>query len=70
MANVNKLLALQSKSKSYDERLKQIDVCRQFTTLEPEKQGPVIVLTIEGEVQNVVLDKDGVNNILNRLNKT
>ena len=66
-----------SKSKSYDDWLNLVDVWRQFTTLQPEKSGPEIVLTLEGEAQDAVLkletheilDKDEVNKNLKRQNK-
>ena len=48
-----------------------------FTSLEPEKQGSAIVLSLEGEAQDAILelntndinDKDGVNKIIERLNR-
>ena len=48
-----------------------------FTSLEPEKQGSAIVLSLEGEAQdaihelntNDINDKDGVNKIIERLNR-
>ena len=74
---MNKSPPLLSKTKSYDDWLKLIEVWRQFTTLEPEKQGPAVVLTLEGEAQDAVLElqtteltgKDGIDKIINRLNK-
>ena len=77
MSNMNKLPQLLSKSKSYGNWLKLITIWQQFTTLEQEKQGPPIVLTLEVEAQDAVLelqpnqitDKDGVKTIIDRLNK-
>ena len=48
-----------------------------FTSLEPEKLGSAIVLSLEGEAQdaihelntNDINDKDGVNKIIERLNR-
>ena len=48
---MNKSPPLLSKSKSCDEWLKLVELQRKFTTLEPEKQGPAIVLSSEGEAQ-------------------
>ena len=77
MSNMNKSPPLLSKSKSYDDWLKLVEIWRNFTTLEPEKQGPAIVLNLEGETQDAVLelttneisDKDGVTKIITKLNK-
>ena len=54
-----------------------VEVWRQCTTLEPEKQGPAVVLTLEGEAQDAVLEldtseitqTDGIDKIITRLNK-
>ena len=51
MSNMNKLPPLLSKSKSYDDWLQLVELWHKFTTLEPEKQGPAIVLSLEGEAQ-------------------
>ena len=66
-----------SNSKSYSDWLKLIEVWRKFTHLEPEKQGPAIVLSFEAEAQdaifelntNDITDKDGVNKTIERLNR-
>ena len=71
MSNVNKSPPLLLKTKSYDR------VWKQFTTLEPEKQGPAISLTPEGEVEDAVLEleisditkPDLIDRIITRLNK-
>ena len=76
MAVNNKSPPSLSNSKSYSDWLKLIEVWRKFTSLEPEKQGPAIVLSFEGEAQDAILelntnditDKDGVNKIIERLN--
>ena len=60
--------------------MKLIDIWRKFTNREPEKQSPVIVLSLEDEAQDVFLElethvisgTDGVDKItvgLCRLNK-
>ena len=46
---MNKSPPLLSKSKSYDDWLKLVTIWPQFTTLELEKRGPAIVLSLEGE---------------------
>ena len=74
---MNKSPPLLSKSKSYDDWLKLVEIWRTFTILEPEKQGPAIVLCLEGEAQDAVLEldtnqislSDGVTIIIDRLNK-
>ena len=56
--------------------MKLIDIWIKFTNLEPEKQGPVIVLLLEGETQDrmreldapLISGRDGVNKIIERLN--
>ena len=53
---MNKSPPLLSKSKLYDDWLKLVEIWRNFTTLEPEKQGPAIVLSLEGEAQDAVLE--------------
>ena len=76
MASNNKSPPSLSNSKSYSDWLKLIEIWRKFTSLEQEKQGPAIVLSLEGEAQDAILelntnyitDKDGVNKIIERLN--
>ena len=76
MAVNNKSPPSLSNSKSYSDWLKLIEVWRKFTSLEPEKQGPAIVLSFEGEAQDAILelntnditDKDGVSKIIECLN--
>ena len=76
-SNNNKNPPSLSKSKSYADWLKLLDIWRKFTSLEPEKQGPAIVLSLEGEAQDAILelstnditDKDGVDKIIERLNR-
>ena len=58
MANNNNSPPLLSKSKSYTDWLKLIDIWIKFTNLEPEKQGPVIFLPLEGEAQDGILELD------------
>ena len=77
MAVNNKSPPSLSNSKSYSDWLKFIEVRRKFTSIEPEKQGPAIVLSFEGDAQDAMLelntnditDKDGVNKIIERLNR-
>ena len=77
MSNLNKSLPLLSKSKTYDDWMKLLSIWFKFTSLESEKQGPAIVLTLEGEAQEAVLElhtdvisgKDGVSKIIQRVNK-
>lgn len=77
MSNMNKSPPLLSKSKSHDDWLILVEIWRKFTTLEPEKQGPAIVLSLEGEAQDAVSEldtnqisrTDGVAIIIDRLNK-
>ena len=77
MASNNKSPPSLSNSKSHSDWLKPIEMWRKFTSLEPEKQGPAIVLSPEGEAQDAILelntnditDKDGVNKIIERLNR-
>ena len=77
MASNNKSPPSLSNSKPYSDWLKLTEIWRKFTSLEPEKQGPAIILSLEGEAQNAVLelntnditDKDGVNKIIECLNR-
>ena len=54
-----------------------IDIWRKFTNLEPEKQGPAIALSLEGDAQDEILEldtpliarTDGVDKITKRLNR-
>ena len=72
MSNMKKSPPLLSKSKSYDDWLILITIWQQVTTLELEKQGPAIVLNLEGEAQDSVLeiepnqitDRNGVKRII------
>ena len=77
MSNMNKSPPLLSKSESYDDWLKLVEIWHKFTTLEPEKQGPAIVLSLKCKAQDAVLEldtsqishTDGVTIIIDRLNK-
>ena len=62
---------LLSKTKSYDDWLKLVEVWRQFITLKPEKQGPAVVLTLKEEAQDAILELDTSNrwNSSNRENR-
>ena len=77
MPNLNKSPSLLLKSKTYGDWIKILSIWLKFTSLESEKQGPAIVLTLEGEAQDAVLElhtdvisgKDGVSKIIEKLNK-
>ena len=56
MSNLNKSPPLVSKSKTYDDWIKLLSIWLKFTSLESEKQGPTIVLTLEGKAQDAVLE--------------
>ena len=56
-----------SNSKAYIDWLKLIDIWRKFTNLEPGKQGPAIVLSLEGDTA-VISGTDGVDKIIEQLN--
>ena len=58
MASNNNSPPLLSTSKSHTDWLKLIDIWINFTNLEPEKQGPVIFLSLEGEAQDGILELD------------
>ena len=77
MASNSKSSPLLSNSKSYTDWLKLIDIWKNFTNLEPRKQGPAIVLSLEDEAQDAVLEldtdvifgTDGVDKIIEQLNR-
>ena len=77
MSNLNKSAPLLLKSKTYDDWINLLSIWLKFTSLESQKQGPVIVLTLKGEAQDAVLEihtdvisgKDRVSKIIERLNK-
>ena len=66
-----------SKCKTYDDWLKLVRVWKMFTDLPIARQGPAIVLSLEGEAQDAVLELDestfaaenGVDLIIARLDK-
>ena len=76
MASNNKSPLLLSNSKSYTDWLKLIDIWRKFTNLEPGKQGPAKILSLEGQAQDAILEldtavisgTDGVDKIIEQLN--
>ena len=77
MSSISKTPPSLSGSKSYDDWVNLVNNWRKFPSLEPEKQEPVIVLSLEGESQDGVLEldsdiisgKDGVDKVIARLNK-
>ena len=62
---------------TYEAWLKEIDIWQVFTEIDITKQGPTVFLTVEGKARETVLElnikeincADGVNNIINCLNK-
>ena len=75
MASNNKSPPSLFNSKSYADWIKLREIWQKLTSLEPEKQGPAIVLSLEWEAQDAILelstnditDKDGVDRIIARL---
>ena len=67
---------LLSQSKTYEEWLKLFRIWRMYTELSKKRQGPTLVLSLEGEAQEAVLEipkndnasENGVDVIINRLN--
>ena len=47
-----------SKSNSYETRLKEIEIWKPYTDVPIEKQGPAIILTLEGKAHETVLELD------------
>ena len=62
-------------SKNYDDWKKLLKIWQQLTSLDSSKQGPAVVLTLEGEAQQAALEissedlssNTGVNKIIERL---
>ena len=62
-------------SKNYDDWKKLLKIWQQLTSLDSSKQGPAVVLTLEGEAQQAALEissedlssNNGVNKIIERL---
>ena len=50
-----------SKAKNYDDWLKLVEIWQTVTDLETEKQGPVLLLSLEGDAQEVALKIDKSN---------
>ena len=76
-ASYNKAPPLLTSSKTYSDWKKLISIWTELTTLEKKKQGPALVLTLEGKAQEAALElsseeitaEAGVKAILNRLDK-
>ena len=76
-ASYNKAPPLLSASKSYSDWKKLINLWQTFTTLEKAKQGPALVLSLEGKAQEAALEldskdisgEDGVKAVLIKLDK-
>ncbi|XP_066913250.1 uncharacterized protein [Clytia hemisphaerica] len=73
----NKAPPLLSQSKNYEDWKKLIGIWTELTTLDKKKQGPSLVLTLDGKSQEAALElsreqissENGVQNIINRLDK-
>ena len=52
----NKAPPLLSSSKTYSDWKKLINIWTELTTLEKKKQGPALVLTLEGKAQEAALE--------------
>ena len=73
----NKAPPLLSSCKTYADWKKLIHIWTELTSLDKKKQGPALVLTLEGKAQEAALelsqeditDEDGVEQILTRLDK-
>lgn len=76
-ASYNKAPPLLSSSKSYNDWKKLIELWTDLTTLAKNKQGPALVLSLEGKAQEAALEldsasiahDDGVRLIIDRLDK-
>ena len=66
---------LLSEAKSYDDWIKLVDIWQKVTDVEKAKQGPVLLLSLEGEAQEAALQiptddllkDDGVLTLIKRL---
>ena len=73
----NKTPPLFNKSKSYSDWVRLVNLWTKFTDLEPTRQGPALVMSLEGKALDTILElddkdishKDGVTLIINKLNK-
>ena len=75
MATANKAPPNFSKAKSYSDWIRFVRLWTKFTDLDPTRQGPAIVMTLEGKALDTILElddseisgKEGVNKIINSL---
>ena len=73
----NKTPPLFNKSKSYSDWVRLVKLWTKFTDLEPTRQGPALVMSLEGKALDTILElddkdishEDGVTLIINKLNK-
>ena len=73
----NKTPPLFHKSKSYSDWVHLVNLWTKFTDLDPTRQGPALVMSLEGKALDTILElddkdishKDGVTMIINKLNK-
>ena len=73
----NKTPPLFSKSKSYSDWVRLVKLWTKFTDLEATRQGPALVMSLEGKALDTILELDnkdishenGVHLIINKLNK-
>ena len=73
----NKIPPILSKSKFYEDWVKKVNIWSRITSLPKLEQGGAILLTLEGEVEDAVLElsedeivsEDGINLVKQRLDK-
>ena len=73
----NKTPPLFNKSKSYSDWVRLVKLWTKFTDLQPTRQGPALVMSLEGKALDTILElddkdishEDGVTLIINKLNK-
>ena len=76
-ASSSKIPPLLSKSPVYTDWKKKLDIWSSFTSLEKEKQGAAVLLTLEGAAEEAVLEldvsvinsNDGLKSIIQQLDK-
>ena len=72
----NKTPPLFSKSKNYSDWVRLVKLWTKFTDLPPTRQGPALVMSLEGQALDTILElddkdishEDGVSIIINKLN--
>ena len=58
MATANKAPPNFSKAKSYSDWIRFVRLWTKFTDLDPTRQGPAIVMTLEGKALDTILELD------------